>query len=315
MAQWSLTSPLIALLRYETEAVPVEVVTSPSSDPDATPSPSAHTDSSLGQTPSPDSPHSFDSNSTDPELAIGIQRRIYERQLSKEIIDTNTRTPRKHILHPILSDLFPELTIPSDIIELILDFEQNDSIYEIFKLFNTIKTRVICNIYGIPYTLGWIQMLIFGYLSSEYWRTLEADHHYNLLQLSGVVLLMTATLQILGCYLCGMVNLRGEYRHKLINLKSLFLLHGMHHHPDSQEHLRQLTLHCVEAFEDDPSSAVEGWELWIPLLKWCGALRIQNIYNVRHPQCQPLYVISFYLLKPGIPYTACTTVRSLRVNV
>ena len=278
MAQWSLKSPLIALLRYETDALPVDLL---SSDSASTPS----------ATPGTPTPGNFDS---DP-------RRIYERQLSKEIIDTNTRTPRKHILHPILSDLFPELTIPSDIIELILDFEQNDSIYEIFKLFTSIKTRVICNIYGVPYILGWIQMIIIGYLSSEYWRTLEADHHYSLLRLCGVVLLMTATLQMLGCYLCGMVNLRGEYHNKLINLKSLFLLHGMHHHPDSQDHLRDFTLHCIEAFEDDSSSAVElcGWELFIPLLKWCGALRIQNINNVRHPQCRPLYVISFYLLKPG----------------
>ena len=295
MAQWSLTSPLIALLRYETEALPVEVVVS--SDSDATPSASSRT---LSITPSTSSPRSFDSESTETDLtAEGLRRRMYERQLSKEIIDTYSRTPRKHTFHSILGDLFPELHISSDIIDLILDFEQNESISEIFKLFNSIKTTAICNIHVIPYILGWIQMIIIGYLSSEYWRTLETDHHFSLLRLCGAVLLMSASLQILGCYLCGMVNLRGEYHNKLINLKSLFLLHGMHHHPESQQHLKQFTLHCVEAFEDDASSAVEGWELWIGLLKWCGALRIQNIHNARHPQCTPFYVISFYLLKPG----------------
>ncbi len=118
-----------------------------------------------------------------------IKRINYERQLSKEINDNYVRETRKEILFPIILSLYPELNIPYEILNIVLDYEQNDSLAEIFKLFNALKTRTLCSIYVIPYVLGWIQMLIFGYLSSEYWEGIKKRwSHLLLLQIHGIIL-------------------------------------------------------------------------------------------------------------------------------
>eukprot|EP01084_Bolivina_argentea_P296541 510738_1 len=125
----------------------------------------------------------------DTKAEIEKKRIIYERQLSKEINNNYIRETRQELLYPIIQNMYIDLNIPFEILDLILDFEQSDSLNEIFKLFDKLKTKTICNIYIIPYILGWIEMLICGYLASEYWEGIEKTwHHLLLLQIFGIIL-------------------------------------------------------------------------------------------------------------------------------
>ena len=132
-----------------------------------------------------------------------MKRMKYERQLSKEINDYHIRKTRKEILFPLIQSIYPNLNVPMEILDIILDYEQNDSLIEIFGLFDTIKTRIITSIYIIPYIIGWIQLIIFGYLSSEYWKHTKSEwHHLLIIQIMGIILLITSIIQLIGCSFC-----------------------------------------------------------------------------------------------------------------
>ena len=270
MGQCAIKTPLIDLLHYQIQNED-EIRISIQDDPST-----------------PDTPSVADDTTDKQRIENERRRIIYERQLSKEINDNYIRKTRKEILFPLILSAFPDLSIPMELLNLILDFEQDDSLAEIFKMFNGIKTSIICNVYPIPYLLGWIQMVIFAYLSSEHWSQInENDQHLQLLQLFGIILCAVSIIQMIGCYFCIKLNVKPQYCNKLVNLKSSFLLNDFHHRYD-----------CFDHMKAEDQSISEGWELFIPFQKWTNCLRVQNLHNVRNQKCEPRYIIAFYCVKP-----------------
>ena len=300
MGQCAIKSPIIALLSYDIGSIDDMQIDITQFDKDNddqlsvfkmeriltndTTEEDDDSHNNINNTQPQDDDEEDEENSEERDRLNKMKKQLYERQLSKEIND-NIRKTRKEILVTMMLSVYPDLNIPHEILNIILDFEQNDSLNEIFTLFDKIKSNIICNIYIIPYCLGWIEMLIFGYLSSEYWTEISSDNLHMIIL--GIILLICSIIQIIGCYKSIKLNISSTYLSKLINLKSSFFNNNLHHYYDN--------LHYMKC-EDD--SVLDGWELFIPFQKWCGALRIQNIYNVRNIYCKPSYILLFYLTKP-----------------
>eukprot|EP01083_Nonionella_stella_P030302 83097_1 len=284
MGQCAVKTPLIALLNYEVgsiDDIKIDI------DIDLSEAHRTNTHGEGHQSDSEvDSPGDHDTPGVEKSKSHELlKRQLYERALSKQINDNYTRKTRQEILVPLIRSTYPTLTIPIEIITMILDFEQDDSLQRIFKLYCDLKTATIGNIYCIPYLMGWLQMLVFGYLSSEYWESFHQQiNHLLLLQVLGMILTCSAVIQLIGCSVSLSINLKHLYITKLINLKLNFIVHNLCHPYDHYHYMQ----HEVN----------DAWELYIPFQKWCNVLRVQNVYNVRNPQCRPTYVVAFYLLKP-----------------
>mmetsp|Transcript_54787 Transcript_54787/g.87538 ORF Transcript_54787/g.87538 Transcript_54787/m.87538 type:complete len:538 (-) Transcript_54787:160-1773(-) len=313
MAQCAVKSAIVGILSYELGGIDeIEITVDTSA---ATTDAPTTTTSGPTQAAQTQSQHHQQQQQQQEEERMRIARLTYERQLSREIDDNYIRKTRKEILTATLFSLYPDLEIPVEIVQLMLDYEQNDSLNEIFKLFGKLKTATICNWYPLPWSIGCVQMLIFAYLASQIWMNIaiqSMEQHHFILQILGGILTAVSLCQLVGCGLCLKLNLKPVYIQKLVNLKYVFFinhlthyydtLHYMkshqldyhHQHQQQQAHVQHGQAHAQHA----QSKAVYAWELYVPFQKWCGALRMQNIYNVRNPQSKPLHILSFYLIKP-----------------